>query len=167
MIQNLRLCNISDTVAKRFWDKFEPEPNTGCWLWTDSLDRHGYGQFTITPGFVVRSHRLSWVLTNGDIPGARGYHGLCVCHRCDVRCCINPQHLFLGSNYENRRDSAAKGRMARGERIGGAQLSDAAVGDIKARLRSGELLRVLAAEYRVHVVTISDIKRNKTWRHVP
>lgn len=81
-----------------------PEPNSGCWLWEKSLDRGGYG--VIRPDYVLlRAHRLSYEIYNG-VADERLY----VLHRCDVRCCVNPEHLFLGTHADNMQDMVRKGR---------------------------------------------------------
>lgn len=85
---------------------------SGCWLWTGRIATGGYGQYA---GWS--SHRYAWTLLNGPIPeGGPGFHGFCVLHRCDVRRCVNPTHLFLGTHEENIADKVAKGRQARGPR---------------------------------------------------
>lgn len=88
----------------RFWEKYCPEPNTGCWLWTAGATSHRYGLAWLE-GRRVGAHRVAWLLTRGPIPP-----GLQVCHRCDTPPCINPAHLFLGDAAENSRDKWSKGR---------------------------------------------------------
>jgi hypothetical protein len=78
------------------------EPNTGCWLWTGAVDLNGYGQLTFR-GAHLRAHRASLESHIGAIPP-----GMLVCHRCDVRSCVNPAHLYAGTYSDNRRDTLAR-----------------------------------------------------------
>lgn len=83
----------------------EPEPNTGCWLWSGSLGSTGYGHIRQGDD-VLHAHRASWELFKGLLPP-----GLFVCHKCDVMPCVNPDHLFLGTPKDNMKDMSAKGRL--------------------------------------------------------
>lgn len=87
-----------------FEHKFIPEPNTGCWLWTASLCRDGYGNF-YDGKRVIGAHRFSWQTYKGEIP-----EGLHILHKCDTPACVNPDHLSLGTHRDNMNDSLLKGR---------------------------------------------------------
>lgn len=97
------------SVDTRFWSKvnkngpLHPVLKTRCWLWIASNAR-GYGTFKLD-GIAVRANRIAWVLTHGALPRER-----CVLHRCDNPPCVNPEHLFLGTQVENILDLDAKGR---------------------------------------------------------
>lgn len=96
-------------ITERFLQKFVPEPNTGCWLWTASINNSGYGQI-LEKRKAKLAHRISWVLHNGPIP-----FGMHVLHKCDTRPCVNPSHLFLGTNSDNVRDRVKKNRTFNGQ----------------------------------------------------
>lgn len=82
-----------------------PEPNSGCWLWTGAVYRHGYGVLH-WDGKQTAAHRLAWTHVHGPIPS-----GMVVMHKCDTPGCVNPSHLRVGSQKENLNDARAKGRM--------------------------------------------------------
>lgn len=93
--------------AQRFWAKVEKSPD-GCWLWTGALGTHGYGVFCLSPGRVVLAHRYAYEQLIGSIP-----EGMFACHKCDVRPCVRPDHIFIGDVTANNRDMAQKRRHAR------------------------------------------------------
>ena len=102
-MKKLRPRGISSwPLEKRFWRSVDKSGD--CWLWTAALWPNGYGRVCVN-GRTVGSHRVAYELTYGPIP-----HGLFVCHKCDVPACVNPDHLFLGSNTDNVRDMWRKGR---------------------------------------------------------
>lgn len=79
-------------------------PESGCWIWEGSCSSRGYGKIRYK-GKIYSSHRLSYEIFKGAIPT-----GMFVCHTCDVPCCINPNHLFIGTPKENTEDMFSKGR---------------------------------------------------------
>jgi hypothetical protein len=160
-------------AAVLFWRSFRKEPGDGCWLWTDTINDHGYGVIRHEKR-RVRAHRYSWELHYGPIPD-----GLLVCHRCDVPRCVRPDHLFVGTHADNRADCVAKGRAnachtprphhnhARGERASNAKLTERDVLAIRAAWASGERQTDIATRFRVTAPNVSAITRRLTWRHIP
>lgn len=89
---------------KRFWDKVDIKGPDDCWEWQRSLNNGGYGRSHFN-GKQIKAHRLSFLLTHHEIP-----EGMLVLHKCDNPKCVNPDHLFLGTHYDNMQDMKAKGR---------------------------------------------------------
>lgn len=104
---------VSTPVEPRFWPKVDQTGGPdACWPWMACRNRHGYGKVGVG-GISVTAHRAVWELANGPIPA-----GLHVLHRCDNPPCVNPAHLFLGTNADNVEDKVRKGRSCAGERSG-------------------------------------------------
>lgn len=93
------------TPLERFESKYIPVPEAGCWLWTGGLQGKGYGHLMVDKK-TVKAHRFSYEQFVGAIPD-----GFMVCHHCDVMCCVNPLHLFVGTASDNSKDCARKGRL--------------------------------------------------------
>lgn len=110
----------------------------------------------------VYAHRISWLLFRGNIPD-----GLCVLHRCDTRNCVNPAHLFVGTQADNSRDAVAKGRMQHGVYHHMAKIVDADVHSAISRFNAGETQEAIAASLGVTQSSLGNAVRRKTWKHVP
>lgn len=121
-------------LADRFWEKVQ-RTEDGCWPWTGATYPFGYGAIGRGHMRVEAAHRVSWELHHGPIPA-----GLKVLHRCDNPPCVNPEHLFLGTQADNMRDKQLKGRARK-------RLTTAQVVDILAR--HTESHAALAREYGV------------------
>lgn len=131
-----------------------PEPNSGCWLWLSAVDKDGYGRIrmrNMRSKFVTAS-RISWMAYRGPIPD-----GMHVLHKCDVRSCVNPDHLFLGTHQDNHADMIAKGRGHN------TKLAVAQVRAIRADSRSQT---AIALGFGISQSLVSSIKARKTWSHV-
>ena len=129
----------------------------GCWRWQGHVADSGYGRLDIRTGGrrkTIRAHRHSYTLFVGEIP--RGLH---VLHRCDVRDCVNPEHLFLGTDKDNIHDCIAKVRFSQTRRD---LLTEEQIADIKS---STDSHRVLAGRHKVSKTTIARVKHD-CWRPV-
>lgn len=138
-----------------------------CWLWTSVVSRDGYGRIW-SEGRMPGAHRVAWELFRGPIPKGGGQHRTCVLHRCDVPICVNPGHLFLGTDADNVADMTAKGRGVapgvRGERNGASKLTEAQVAEIRRRRASGELGRTIATDFGISPQQVSNLANGKSWQ---
>jgi hypothetical protein len=147
-------------LLARFEAKYIPEPNSGCWLWT-AYAQSGKPQMW-GEGTYEYASRLSWKLHKGHIPGRQ-----LVLHKCDTPLCVNPEHLFLGTNLDNSRDMVAKGRVRRfpGETHGQAKLTDREAWEIK-QLQGYVTVTQLAKSYGVSRRAIWQIHVGRNWKHL-
>lgn len=153
-------------LIERFNNGWTPEPFSGCWLWFTSWGSNGYGLIG-----ARYAHRVSWILHYGEIP-----KGLCVLHRCDVPCCVNPKHLFLGTKADNSQDMVSKGRdgatrhpdsLMRGERHCRAKLTESQIAEIRQRYSFRKVTcKQLAIEFGVSKSAIRFVVRGLSWKHV-
>lgn len=146
-------------VKERFWSKVDIKGPDECWNWKAGKNESGYGHFWLDQ-HNVKAHRVSWLLSNGDIPDK-----MCVCHKCDNPSCINPSHLFLGTNNDNVKDRNKKNRQyrAQGERHGRSKLTTAQVIEIRSDARPS---KVIAEAYNISNNYVYDLKSKKRWNFV-
>jgi hypothetical protein len=137
------------------------EPNTGCWLWSGAVNNSGYPNFSFDK--ITMGHRFSYLFHKGDFD-----RSLLVCHHCDVKICVNPDHLFLGTYNDNNKDRTRKGRTVahHGEKQGSAKLKEEEVVDIKRFINAGIQKTWIAKLYGVHKSTIDYIFRGKNWGYL-
>ena len=158
-IQSLRT-GLGKPAIDRVLERVEMIPESGCWIFMGALSE-GYGMVSMTGprgSIPERAHRLSYLHFKGPIPS-----GLFVCHRCDIRCCCNPNHLFLGTQHANNTDMANKDRTQYGEAQHMAKLTSELVRSMRARHASGESISSLAREVCVSVPTARKAIRGITW----
>lgn len=135
----------------------------GCWEWSKAREVSGYGvqQFD---GRKQGAHRVSYQLFIGAIP-----FGMSVLHRCDNRCCVNPDHLFIGTQAENMADMVRKGRSAKqkGEAHPGAKIDEKTALHIFEQAKKGQLSqRKIAAMFCISQANVSSILNRKRWSHL-
>ena len=170
------------SFEQRFWSRVNKcSSSSGCWLWSRQRDQLGHGK--IKQGQTsLMAHRVAWELTNGKIPD-----GMQVLHHCDNPSCVNPCHLFLGTNADNVADKVAKNRQAqgkkhsacmretlqqyceripRGEQRGTAKLTAPQVLALRKEQQEGKTQRFLAQKYGLSQPTVWAILNRKTWTHI-
>lgn len=152
---------VNERFTERFWSKVD---TTGdCWIWTRHCSPQGYGKFMLRKGVLVGAHTVSYALARGAIAP-----GKVICHRCDNPPCVNPDHLFIGTQVDNALDMFAKGRAqrTRGTARANALLNDDAVRHIRSVARYHGMIRDLAAEFGVSTTTIRAVRAGRKWGHV-
>jgi len=165
-LRSINYCSItckSEAKARdtehRFWTKVKKTET--CWIWAGATS-NGHGVFRPSRSRQnVRAHRFIWELVNGRIP-----NGKFVCHHCDNRPCVRPDHLFLGSHQDNMTDMTTKNRQALGERNGRAKLNAKIIEYVRSRAGIHKHSE-LAQELGVSIATIRHIVNRRIWRHLP
>jgi HNH endonuclease len=168
------------TTEQKFWSKVDKQPN-GCWLWTAAKTTAGYGNICDSErgGEKRYTHRYSWELHFGPIPD-----GKYVCHKCDVRNCVRPDHLFLGDPVENTLDALAKGRLEpqrqtfkrlwrekwsdrRGEGAQNHKLTEDQVREIRSTYKKGVVgFKTIKKRFGISFGLAQRIIARKTWKHI-
>lgn len=149
-------------LLERFMVKVHKTPD--CWQWNAGKDRYGYGVF-YGPPKTLRAHRVAYELFIGAIP-----KGKCVLHHCDNPTCVNPNHLFLGTQAENNADMTIKNRQAHGERVPTAKLTRHEVQEIRALYRPQSRIfgsYALGRRYGIAPSSILRIVKGVRWREAP
>lgn len=167
----MRLSRIG-SVNERFAERYQVNSETGCWEWTGSRNKKGYGLIGgeingkryAKKGARMLAHRVAWIIFIGDIPGSDDAHGTVVMHVCDNPGCVNPQHLRLGTQADNVADMISKGRKIAGEfqtRTGIDHFRSAfkSQSDIDLICSMKGHTKALAEKYGVDVCTIKRIRQ--------
>lgn len=133
----------------------------GCWEWQGSRNKKGYGHLSYKRK-VELAHRISWLMFKGKIP-----NDMKVCHKCDNPPCINPSHLFLGSQKENVKDMFQKKRkIHEGINHPGAKLTNENIKEIRKLLREGKTQQYIADKYNISNGHVGSIKHRRTWKEI-
>ena len=157
---------------KRFFDKVD-KTQGGCWIWTAAKrnkNRDSYGCLKYK-GKMIDAHRMSWIIHNGEIP-----LGMCICHKCDVRLCVNPDHLFLGTHSGNMVDALSKGRIniPEGDKFKKGHIAlNKSIGLDKAKKlkhaiknRGDKTLKSISEEFEVKYQLVRDINCGRSYINI-
>jgi|ERR1051326_4475122 hypothetical protein len=153
-------------TIEEFWKSYTVAEN-GCWIWNKRLSARGYGRVKMAgAGKTTHAHRVAFILTKGEIP-----NGMRACHKCDNPPCINPDHIFLGTAWDNTQDMLRKGRhwVHCGESHGMSKLTAESVKRARiayATNHSLALVKQLANKFNVHVRVLQKAIKGDTWKHV-
>lgn len=157
----MRRSNKFKTSDESFLSKFNAVESEKCWEWSSTIESSGYGIFTFNKK-TYKSHRYSYEFYNKIAPLS-----LFVCHRCDNRKCVNPNHLFLGTHKDNMEDMAKKLRGTNGEKNTQSKLNTNDIISIRSAYNNLDIkMSEIAEIYGVSKGAISFLVRGITWRHI-
>ena len=163
MAKQIEIVLTSGDIEK-FYNKIRRNKPNDCLIYIGCKDKDGYGLPRVGKKHI-RAHRIAWFLAYGKIP-----EGLCVLHKCDNTSCVNPKHLFLGSDRDNNKDMINKQRNAYGEKNGGSKLTENQVLDIlnivKSNGRHRNLATNLSKIYKIDSHTIRNIITGRNWKYL-
>lgn len=154
--------SFSPNLPDRFWRKVKK--GRSCWKWNGAVGNNGYGRInTAGRGMPIESaHRVVWVLTFGPIP-----EGKFVLHRCDNKLCVNPKHLWIGTQADNMRDMKKKGRGCIGEKNGQARLNRNTVLKIRKVYSTGKFSQSkVATMFGISRCHVHQIASRRNWNHI-
>lgn len=152
-------------LEPKFRASFAPDPVRKCWLWMKAVNRRGYGVIRVN-GRSELAHRFSYRKYNGEIPD-----GLNILHSCDRPCCVNPDHLVVGTQADNMADMRAKGRAGYAAPLTGSdhpnhKLEASDILQIRALAASKVAMAAIARRYHVNHSTVERIVKRKSWKHI-
>lgn len=153
-----------DGTEERFWSNVDTGSEEDCWEWLASTKGRGYGQFWVTYEDGSKenwyAHRLAYKLEYGEIDKPQ------VNHNCDNMICVNPNHLYNGTQSDNRKDAYRRGRASeKGENAGSSKLTEEEVIEIRDKV-DNSTYRELADEYGVTMSCINHIVNRRSWKHI-
>ena len=152
---------FSPSLVQKFFSYVRKDANE-CWRWKGCKNSSGYGEFFPVGHKGFYAHRIAYSWFVKEIP-----EDLFILHMCDTKDCVNPDHLFTGTQTDNMQDAVKKGIMHCGERSGNSKLKESDVIKIRSLYKTGKYFyRELAKMYKVNPSNVAMICNRKTWRHV-
>lgn len=148
-------------VRERVLERSQPEPNSGCWLWTGSLSGNGRPQMLFT-GKSQAAARVAYQAFVGPIAPKAW-----ILHKCDTSICVNPDHLYQGDRARNIQDAVDRKRLPMGSRHPKAKLNEVLVTIMRSLHKKGWSARRLTIAFPVSREEIGKICSGRAWRHVP
>ena len=165
---DMRISSLSEVPSEaitRFMSKFTLGEPDECWLWSGTMHHTGYGVFQITIGGVrkqYRAHQVAHIIAGGTLPTG----GQVLMHSCDVKICVNPKHISVGTVLQNNRDAVARLGASRGMNNGHHVLTDAEVMEIRRLRRIGVPTPTIAETFGISSANVYDVTL-RSWKHIP
>lgn len=150
--------SFKKSVSQRFWEKVIKKES--CWEWSGSPSKAGYGTLSINK-IPINAHRISYEIHIGKIP-----ENMCVCHKCDNRICVNPDHFFLGTKKDNMEDKRLKKRHAYGEKTGNSKLTDEIVLYCRFLYENGFKLSEMSKFFNIGCAPMRNAIKGRSWKHI-